>query len=384
MNEKEVAEIRRRFRPDKSNITHIRGCYVNDKREIVSQFDQSLALMPQEEAEKILTVLKRTLSGSLGKNLMDISFSTQQVVDSEEHRLLMALRDGSLNDEGPVELFFQRVIESLVMEGQYLILLAYDAYDVPYRSQDGETQGEASSEIFSYLLCSVCPVKMTKPTLCYYVPENVFHSMQTDWVVAPPELGFLFPAFEDRSANIYGALYYTRNIAEIHQDFVDAVFRTQAPMPAAEQQETFRSILAETLADDCSFDVVQSVHDQFTGMIEEHKANKVPQPLAVSKRTVKGVLASCGVPEERVAAFDEKYDAAFGADAEIPPQNIVDVRQFKLRTPDVTIQVNPERGDLVETRVIDGLKYILIRAEEGVEVNGVSIHISQERTAQDR
>ena len=119
-------------------------------------------------------------------------------------------------------------------------------------------------------------------------------------------------------------------------------------------------------------------------MIEEHKANKVPQPLAVSKRTVKGVLASCGVPEERVAAFDEKYDAAFGADAEIPPQNIVDVRQFKLRTPDVTIQVNPERGDLVETRVIDGLKYILIRAEEGVEVNGVSIHISQERTAQDR
>ena len=315
---------------------------------------------------------------------MDISFSTQQVVDSEEHRLLMALRDGSLNDEGPVELFFQRVIESLVMEGQYLILLAYDAYDVPYRSQDGETQGEASSEIFSYLLCSVCPVKMTKPTLCYYVPENVFHSMQTDWVVAPPELGFLSPAFEDRSANIYGALYYTRNIAEIHQDFVDAVFRTQAPMPAAEQQETFRSILAETLADDCSFDVVQSVHDQFTGMIEEHKANKVPQPLAVSKRTVKGVLASCGVPEERVAAFDEKYDAAFGADAEIPPQNIVDVRQFKLRTPDVTIQVNPERGDLVETRVIDGLKYILIRAEEGVEVNGVSIHISQERTAQDR
>ena len=143
------------------------------------------------------------------------------------------------------------------MEGQYLILLAYDASYVPYRSQDGETQGRRPQRFFSYLLCSVCPVKMTKPTLCYYVPENVFHSMQTDWVVAPPELGFLFPGLRGPQRQYLRRALLQRNIAEIHQDFVDAVFRTQAPMPAAEQQETFRSILAETLADDCSFDVVQ-------------------------------------------------------------------------------------------------------------------------------
>ena len=60
MNEKEIAEIRRRFRPDKNNITHVRGCYVNEKREIVSEFDPSLALMSQEESEKFLAILKRT------------------------------------------------------------------------------------------------------------------------------------------------------------------------------------------------------------------------------------------------------------------------------------------------------------------------------------
>ena len=92
MNEKEVAEIRRRFRADKGNITHVRGCYVNEKGEIVSQFDQSLTLMPQEESEKVLTVLKKTLSGSVGKNLVDVNFSTRQVIDSPEHGLLMALR----------------------------------------------------------------------------------------------------------------------------------------------------------------------------------------------------------------------------------------------------------------------------------------------------
>lgn len=376
MNEKEVAEIRRRFRPEKSNITHVRGCYVNDKREIVSEFSQSLALMPQEEAEKLLAILKRTLSGTLGKNLMDIGFATSQVVDSEEHGLLMELRNSSLHNEEAVQALFQKVIQSLVMEGHYMILLAYDTYDVPYRSKDGAQQADASSEVFSYFLCSICPVKLTKPALSYYVNENAFHNRQEDWVLAAPELGFLFPAFEDRCSNIYGALYYSRNIAENHAEFVDAVFQQEVPMPAAEQKETFEAILSESLADGCNFDVVQAVHDQLNGMIEEHKANKEAEPLVLSKGAVKSVLASCGVSEEHVEAFEGQYDTAFGAETDIRPRNIVDGKQFEVRTPDVTIRVNPERSDLVETRVIDGKKYILIRAEEGVEVNGVNIHIS--------
>ena len=74
--------------------------------------------------------------------------------------------------------------------------------------------------------------------------------------------------------------------------------------------------------------------------------------------------------------FAEKYDEEFGEETALPPQNLINPRQFEVRTPEVTIRVNPERTDLVETRVIDGVKYILIRADSGVEVNGVSIHIS--------
>ena len=159
MNEKEIAELRRRFRPEKTSITHIRGCCVNENREIVSQFDQSLALLSQEESEKFLSLLRKTLSGGIGKNLVDITFTTQQVADSPEHRLLMALRSSALKDEQAVQTFFQQVIGSLSLEGNYLILLARDAYDVPYRSRDGERQDDASAEVFSYLLCAVCPVK---------------------------------------------------------------------------------------------------------------------------------------------------------------------------------------------------------------------------------
>lgn len=377
MNEKEIAEIRRRFRPDKSNITRVRGCYVNEKREIVSQFDQSLRIMSQEESEALLGILKKTLSGTLGKNLVDIEFATQQVVDGEEHKLLMALRSSSLDDEEAVQTFFNRVIEVINLDENYLILLAYDKYDVPSYTKDGEKQNE-STDVFSYFLCSICPVKMTKPALGYYAPENMFRNITADWVVSPPELGFMFPAFDDRSTNIYNAIYYSRNIAENHPEFIETVFKTDIPMPAAAQKETFETILSDTIADDCSLNVVQAVHEQLSGMIVEHKANKIREPLTISKQTIKDVLETCGVSEDHMSAFEERYDDAFGADKEISPRNIVDTKQIELRTPDVTIRVSPGCGDMIETRVINGRKYILVRADQGVEVNGVAISILEQ------
>ena len=376
MNEKEVAELRRRCKPEKSNITHIRGCYVNEQRQIISQFNQSLGMMTQEESEKFLGILKRTLSGGLGKNLLELTFSNQQVIDSEEHKLLMALRDSSLKDEEAVEAFFQKAIQSVDLEGNYLILLAHDTYDVPYRGKDGEVQQDASDQVYSYILCCDCPVKLTKPALSYSVDANEFHNRAADWLVAPPELGFLFPAFDDRSANLYSALYYSRSVTEHQQAFVDAVFHCPLPLPAAEQKEIFQTILAETLADDCSYTLVQAVHDQFCDLIDEHAESREEEPLALSKQEVKQVLAACGIDDSHVATFEEKYDAEFGADVVLSPRNLVDYKQLELRTPDVTIYVNPERGDLVETRIIEGVKYILIRADEIVEDNGVNIHIN--------
>jgi hypothetical protein len=375
MNRKEIAEIRRRFNPEKSNITSVRGCYVNEKREIISTFSQSLVLMPQEEAEKYLAIFKKTLSGAPSRNLIDIGFSTSQVTDSEQHKLLMSLRNSSLRDEDAVQTFFRTAIDALDIEGNYLILLMHDTYDVPSRAKDGR-EPEDSQRMFSYIICSICPVRMTKSALSYYASDNGFHSRETDWVVTAPELGFMFPAFDDRSANIYNAVCYTRDIAGKHDEFIDAVFHTVVPMPAAAQKEIFQSILADTLAEECSYENVQAVHERLSEIIEEHKTNKDDEPLVISKNEVKTILESCGVSESRISAFDEKYNERLGAGCGLNPQNIIDAKQFELRTPDVVVRVNPERGDIVGTRIIDGIKYILIRADEGIEVNGINISIA--------
>ena len=101
----------------------------------------------------------------------------------------------------------------------------------------------------------------------------------------------------------------------------------------------------------------------------------------VSKNDVKEVLSSCGVSEPHLAKFSVDYDEAFGFEADLHPKNIIDNRHFEIKTPDVTIKVAPDRTDLIETRVIGGVKYILICADEDVEVNGVSIHIQEKEAA---
>ena len=381
MNTKEIGEIRRHLRRDRSNITKLYGCYVNDNKEIISQFVRSTGMMSENEGEKYFALLKRTLSGSIGKNLIDINFSTAQVAGSEEHGLLMELRKCRLESDDLREKLLRKIIDTVSLDGSYLVLLGCDSYDVPFKSKDGENQSDNSDETYTYLICAVCPVKQTQPKLHYVPEEKEFHDGGMQNIVSAPELGFLFPAFDNRATNIYNALYYTHSPKESHEAFVDAVFHTPIPKPAFEQKKSFEAILGSALDDECSLDVVQTVHDQMCQRIAMHKEAKVPEALLVSKEEVREVLTSCGISEPHIAKFSIDYDEVFGHEAELHPKNIIDDKHFEVKTPDVSIRVAPDRADLIETRVIGGVKYILICAEEDVEVNGVSIHIRDKETA---
>ena len=374
MNEKEIGEIRRRVRRDRSNMTAIYGCYVNAQKEIVSEFKQSTGIMPENEAEKYFCLMKKVLSGSVGKNLLDIPFKTSQVASSAEHKLLMDLRADITKEDLRLALY-NKIIENISFDNGFVILLGKDTYDVPFKSKDDMSQADASNETYTYILCAVCPVKLTKPTLRYDAQEKTFHDGGANNVAAAPEVGFLFPAFDDRATNIYSALYYTRSPKENYEALVQSLFCVEPPKPAYEQKKSFEALLGSTLADECSLEVMQTVHDQLRQSIDMHKESKVAEPLLISKEEVKSALYTSGVSEASLSKFSVAFDEVFGFEAELHPKNIIDNKRFEIATPDVSIKVNPECSDLIETRVIGGVKYLLIPADENVEVNGVPIHI---------
>ena len=375
MNQKEINELRRRFRADKSSISRIYGCFVNTNKEIVAYIDSSLGILKQEEQEIYLARLKKCLSGAQGRNLIDIEFSTQQVVDSEEHRLLSKLRSTSCQDADARETLYRRIIDVLDMEqSNYVILLASDSYDVPHRGADDEVFSEASTEVFTYFVCAVCPVKEATADLRFFYDVSEFHIASSGPLLGNTALGFLFPAFDERSANIYNALYYVQKPDMLHDEFIDAVFRTEPPMSAPEQRDAFHTALADALESECSYGVVQTVNEQLRERVELHKAEKNPEMLSLDAREVENILRRAGVSEPHVEAFSKAVRESFGEDATFQPGNLVD-KKFEIVTPEVKITMTPEYSEMVQTRVIDGRKYILIPADEGVEVNGVAVEI---------
>ena len=375
MNQKELSELRRRFRADKSNISRIYGCFVNTNKEIVAYIDSSLGMLKQEEQEIYLARLKKCLSGAQGRNLIEIVFSTQQVVDSEEHRLLSKLRSTQCQDADAREALYRKVIDVLDMEqSNYVILLASDSYDVPHRGADDEEFSEGSSEVFTYFICAVCPVKEATADLRFFYDVSEFHIASSGPLLGNTALGFLFPAFDDRSANIYNALYYAQKPDMLHEEFIDAVFRTEPPMSAPDQRNAFHTALADALESECSYGVVQTVNEQLRERVELHKAEKNPELLSLDAREVENILRRGGVSEPHVEAFGKAVRESFGEDAALQPGNLVD-KKFEIVTPNVKITMAPEFSELVQTRVIDGRKYILIPADEGMEVNGVAVEI---------
>ncbi len=160
-------------------------------------------------------------------------------------------------------------------------------------------------------------------------------------------------------------------------ELVQALFKLDPPEPANAQKESFGELLSQSLEDACSLPLVQKVHEQLRQNIEAHKELKSDEPLVVSRQEVSEVLSGCGVEESKLAKFNVEFDQHFGADAALSPANLIDAKKFQLKTPDVTIQVNPERTDLVQTRVIGGVKYLLICADDGVEVNGIQVDLEE-------
>ena len=376
MNDREIAEIRRRMRPDKNSIGRIRGCYVNDNHTIISEFDQMLGLISSNEAEEILSHLRKTLSGAIGRNLIDISFSNQQVLEGEEHKLLSSLRSSSLGDNDAIEAFFKKAIDTVDIEGSYFILLANDKYDIFTYDANGEKN--ESPEVFSYILCAICPIKQAKPSLAYSISDSKFKNIVRDSLISAPEIGFMFPAFDSKTANIYNALFYTRDVSISHEEFVRAVFSTDTPKPATEQAESIASILNDTVKEECSLELIQAVQAQLIEITADHKANKEDEPLLLSAKDVGTILRSGGVEEEAIASFSERFEENLGANAALPPANVMDIKKFEVKTPEVTVKVKPECSELIQTRIIDGTKYLLTRADGDVEVNGIRISINEQ------
>jgi len=381
MTKQDISEIKKLLTPKKCSITRICGCYVDGEKNKKTELKQAFLALPEEEMFKYFEILRKTLSGTPGKNLLTLDFPLASEEEGGTQEFLLRLRDSKLKDDALLEEFYDRIIANYEYVGNFLILAVHDVYDVPGRTTDGIEMEDASDEIYEYILVCICPVELSKPGLSYNAVENTFQNRVRDWVVSLPETGFLFPAFHDRGTDLHSTLFYSKDAEDLKDGFVDQLLGCPLPLSAGDQMETFHTLIEETLGEDCHMEIVKNIHDKLTEMAQEHKEE--PEPLVLDKKEVKAILADSGVSNEKLEHFDRHYDDTAGETASLLASNVMNTRTFEVKTPDVIIKVSPDRTDLIETRNINGRECLVIQLDGNVEVNGITVRASCQEAAEE-
>lgn len=371
MNKKEVLEIRKQFSPKNCAITRICGCYVDHEKNKKMESKSAFLSLPEEEAFKYFDIFKKTLSGTMGKNMLNMEFPIDQEMPGGTQEFLMKLKASKLEDDMLLEEFYDKVIATYEYAENYYIILIHAMYDVPGRSSDNMEMFDASDEVYEYLVCSICPVSLSKAGLSYNAESNCIQDRIRDWVVDMPDKGFLFPAFNDRSTDIHGVLYYTKKSEDLQPELIEQLLGAKMPMSANTQKETFQMLIEDTLGEDGDYETIRNIHDTLNDMIEEHKEE--PEPLQLDKTDVRKVFEKSGVSSEKMECFDQNYEETAGEKTSLLATNITETKKFQIETPDIVIKVNTERADLIETRVIDGRQCLVIAVDDHIEVNGVNV-----------
>lgn len=363
----EIAEIKRLFSKDSNVITKIAGSYVDAQKEIKLQWKSPFYSLPEEEGFKYEDILRKTLGGNPGKQLLNMDFTIAEEGEGSPHHFLMRLRDSNLEDDTLLEEFYRKIIEEYPYSENYYIIVVDILYDVPGRTKDKMEMEDASEEIYHALLCSICPVNLSKPGLSYNEEKRSIEHRVRDWVVGAPMNGFLFPVFNERATDIHSLLYYARKSEDIKKEFLENFFGITPPLPAAEQKEIIQEELQKALQESCEYKIISNIHEEILQILEENEEN--PEPLLLGKKDIVKIMANSGADEKAV----KNYEKSDSADIEVMAANLLDKKKIELKTSGIQIKADPAYMQRIKTMDVEGRRCIVIEIDEGVDINGMHV-----------
>ena len=404
MNKKEILELKRRMTKTNCTFTRMCGCYVNAEKEIVLTFNENFLNLSEDELHKYLEIAAKTLSGTRGNNLLELTFPKEQEEAGGKQQFLMGLKESKLKNDELSQTFYQLVIDNYDYAGNYLIILFHDVYDVMAKTSDNRTLDE-SEEVYEYLLGAVCPVTLSKAALGYIETENRIGPRMRDWVVGVPDAGFVFPAFTGRSTDIHSVMFYTRDTKEPHDEFMEFILGCTARQTATEKKNMFTDIISGAVPDERRRGrVLYDIHETLQGMVDEKalftEPAQEPDPIVLTPQAIKDVLATSKVPEEIAERIGQSYVEKFsieppvaellvdkkilssGAHERREEELLIEVQQLKdelgqtknelaLTQPPaddadckIILRVAPQKAEQITTQVIDGRRCIVIPVKE--------------------
>ena len=435
MRKKDILELKKRFKKDHCTFTKMCGCYVNGEKNILLKFRETFLNLEEDDYFKYLEIAKKVLSGTIENNILELNFELNEEHVNEKQLEFMKLKNSQLKDDLLLDDFYNSIINNYDYEGNFLILIFHDAYDIITKTKDNAKLDE-SEEVYEYILCAICPVELSKAGLRYFEEENSIKSRTRDWVVEAPSNGFVFPAFINRTTDVNSIMYYTKNAKDTHPELMENVLGCPSKQTNTEKKETFNDILRDALGPDekKSDHFFMEIQESLNNKIEEHNIihEDSETPIFLTDEVIQDILNESGVPDEITTKIEKSYAESFGdtppvayilidnkalaakaqkkkeemlekqvrilenklervtqdnslnteAAVEIDSNNLIEENENNTfnnnlsevdNNYDIVLQVKPEKVSKIKSEIINGQKCIIIPVDEDehTNVNGV-------------
>lgn len=380
MNKKEILELKRRFKKDECTFTRMCGCYVDAQKNIVLKLKETFLNLQDEEFFKYLEIAKKTLSGTVGNNLLELEFPLTEEADNNRQLSLLGLKKSALKDDGLLDSFYNLIIDSYDYAGNFLILIFHDAYDVMTKTTDNAKLDE-SEEIYEYILCAVCPVSLSKAALGYLEDENRIGARNRDWIVGPPDVGFVFPAFTDRSSDIHSIMYYTKNAKDTHPELMEGALGCSSKQSATQEKEKFNTIIRKAIgSDDKKSELLfMDIQETLSNVIDDNSTinGDDAEPVILTKDNIQDILVESGLSEEITEKIQKSYEEEF---SDTPPvvENLIDKKALKVNEQRKKERRLEEKVQMLEERLDQTNKETIKDSEEAALETDTTASLEQE------
>lgn len=371
MNKKEINELKKNFSDDKGNFTinRVVTAMVDKDKNIKCKSNRLYYTIDQDNSEPINENLKKVLSGTIGKNLLEYAFPNDAYLEGGVQPFLYEVLKSKFEDEEITDKFLNTIVEKTEYVSTYSIFSAHCTYSVFSKNKSGDTDLEADTN-YNFLITAICPVNLRIDGLIYDEESNsITKKESSDRIVELPSDGFLFPLFNDRAADVNGVLYYVKNAKKPNISIIEDLLGCEYCMSGECERESFHQIIENVAGDELDYDMITSVNKEIQKYIDENSLDT--QTPEIDNNKLSSILWNSGVSQEKLQNLPQIYEQEVGS-TPFKALNVVD-KKTVVSTSGITVNVGKDCVDKVKTQVIDGRKYLVISLEDetDISINGI-------------
>ncbi|MCQ6277530.1 DUF4317 domain-containing protein [Bacillus sp. V3B] len=380
MNKKDIANIRKQFKLDNylMNIREIFNVYVkSESGEIYHHVSQPFQMLEQETQELFLTNFKKVLTGQLDSKLFELKFRSD-VEDSMQTLLFKGLHVGSTDWQENMLQIVAKMFAHTVYEFDTVVTFIRGEYRKPTRKRGLESEEGGDDEVYSshFTLCSLNKIDQPKKTLLFdYIEKEFKPNDAVDPIInlSSPLLGFLFPAFNDNSADVNHILYCAGKANQPNYTFIGDVLNCEDIITAAEEKDSFELILKSVIGDEVDSRTISNVYEEIDKMVQEQEEEEESESPILDHRDIERILTVSGVEDVDTAKVEHAFKAVIADETHEFKASSLVPKTIKIETKVANLSVNPKELKNLKYITYEGKRCLLIEIDEDVFIEGFQL-----------